>query len=147
MRVRTYTQAGGAHEGATQVFIFAHDQANLFAATAAILDQQDLSVHEARVHTTGRAECFNSFMVLTDAGTPLTNEDAQRHLEATLRAVLAEPNAFPDVVRRRMQTSGATVLYTSTWDALATIAGESWVILRLDCFERPRVPSQIRFSY
>ena len=25
----------------------------------------------------------------------LTNEDAQRHLEATLRAVLAEPNAFP----------------------------------------------------
>ena len=84
VRVRTYTQAGGAHEGATQVFIFAHDQANLFAATAAILDQQDLSVHEARVHTTGRAECFNSFMVLTDAGTPLTNEDAQRHLEATL---------------------------------------------------------------
>ena len=102
VRVRTYTQAGGAHEGATQVFIFAHDQANLFAATAAILDQQDLSVHEARVHTTGRAECYNSFMVLTDAGTPLTNEDAQRHLEATLRAVLAEPNAFPDVVRRRI---------------------------------------------
>ena len=29
VRVRTYTQAGGAHEGATQVFIFAHDQANL----------------------------------------------------------------------------------------------------------------------
>ncbi|NBQ11598.1 MAG: hypothetical protein EBU29_05955 [Gammaproteobacteria bacterium] len=41
-------------------------------------------------------------MVLTDAGTPLTNEGAQRHLEETLRKVLAKPNAFPDVVRRRI---------------------------------------------
>lgn len=102
VRVRTYLRDAGGFEGATQVFIFANDQPNLFAATAAILDQQDLSVQEARVHTTGSAQCFNSFMVLTEAGTPLTDEAAQAHLAATLRTVLAEPNTFPDVVRRRI---------------------------------------------
>ena len=32
-------------------------------------------------------------------------------------------------------------------DPFATIAGGFRVVLHLECFERPRVPSQIRFSY
>ena len=37
--------------------------------------------------------------------------------------MLAQTFVYPlDVVRRRMQTSGATAAYSGTWDALSTIA-------------------------
>lgn len=92
-----------AHEGATQVFIYSRDHPNLFAATVAALDQLNLSVFDARIHTSAQNLCFNTLMVLDELGNAVgDNPDQVAIIQATLTEVLREPEEFPAIVKRRI---------------------------------------------
>jgi len=96
-------------EGATEIFIYAHDQPNLFAVTTQVLDQLGLSIQGARIHTTSNGHCFNSFMVLDESGMPIANDPERK---ATIRdqlvrqlgsGDLALPSARRRIPRRLQQ--------------------------------------------
>lgn len=99
---RPWTGLVEGHEGATQIFLYTRDHPNLFAATVSALDHLNLSVQDARIHTSARDLCFNTYMVLDDAGRPVDDPAALAHIEEELRRVLVDPDRFPDVVRRRV---------------------------------------------
>ena len=101
--VRDRTGQVEAHEGATQIFIFTRDHPNLFAATVAALDQLDLSVFAASIHTSREDLCFNTLMVLDENDRPVGDDPAKiRRIRETLTRVLGQPDQFPVIVKRRL---------------------------------------------
>ncbi|HSG91277.1 MAG TPA: [protein-PII] uridylyltransferase [Pseudomonadales bacterium] len=101
--VRDVTGQVPGHEGATQIFVYTNDHPNLFAATVAALDQLDLSVQDARIHTSAHDLCFNTYMVLDQAGRPVGDDEATvRRIREVLVGVLHQPDQFPDIVKRRI---------------------------------------------
>ena len=90
-------------EGATQIFLYTQDQANLFAATVAALDQLGLSIHGARIHTSESGLCFNTYLVLDENGLPL-GENAARfaQIRDTLANAVSDASSFPGVLHRRV---------------------------------------------
>lgn len=92
----------GHNEGATEIVLFTHDQPNLFAASVAALNQLDLSVHDANIHTADNGLCLNTYVVLDDDGDPLARDGRARgRIGDTLRAALKDPATFPSAVKRR----------------------------------------------
>jgi len=92
----------GPNEGATEIVLYTHDQPNLFAASVAALNQLELSVHDANIHTADNGLCLNTYVVLNDDGSPLSREAGQRaRILETLREELKDPADYPSVVKRR----------------------------------------------
>ncbi|MFU8815939.1 MAG: [protein-PII] uridylyltransferase [Pseudomonadales bacterium] len=92
-----------SNEGATEIVLYTHDQPSLFAASVAALDQLDLSVYDANIHTATNGLCLNTYVVLDDDGSPLSREGGRREeVRQRLTRELADPADYPGVVRRRM---------------------------------------------
>ena len=81
--IRPVTARGG-----TEIFIYTHDRANLFARTTALLDQMRLSIMDARVMTTNDHMAVNSFQVLDLDGNPVNDTDRMEEIRAALVADL-----------------------------------------------------------
>ena len=92
----------GANEGATEMVLYTHDQPSLFAASVAALDQLDLSVYDANIHTAANGLCLNTYVVLDHDGSPLSREGGRREqVHARLARELANPADYPSVLKRR----------------------------------------------
>ena len=71
--VRNMTgQAPGG--GATEIFVYAHDKSNLFAASVIALDRLRLSVYDANIRTSDDGLCFNTYVVLDENRQPLRGD-------------------------------------------------------------------------
>ncbi|MFW6041381.1 MAG: [protein-PII] uridylyltransferase [Guyparkeria sp.] len=92
----------GPNEGATEIVLYTHDQPNLFAASVAALNQQELSVHDANIHTAANGLALNTYVVLDDEGNPLSRDRRQRDaIRRALEAELHDPAEYPSIVKRR----------------------------------------------
>lgn len=90
-------------EGATEIFIYSPDIQNLFAATVAAMDQLHLNIQDARIIVTESGEVLNTYTVLSDDNTPLTeNPDHLQHIKQRLIEELDDPNDYPDIIQRRV---------------------------------------------
>ncbi len=68
----------------------------------AALNQLELSVHDANIHTATNGLCLNTYVVLNDDGSPLSREAGQRaRILETLHQELKDPADYPSVVKRR----------------------------------------------
>ncbi|MFC3284346.1 [protein-PII] uridylyltransferase [Litchfieldella rifensis] len=87
-------------EGGTKVFIHTRSVDDLFAATAAAMEQLGLSIHDARIATSSNDWTLNTFIVLDDDGDPIRDkarlDDIRRHLEEELD----DPDDYPQIVTR-----------------------------------------------
>ena len=89
-------------EGGTAVFIYAKDSSNLFAATAAALDQQNLSIHDARIITSTGGFSLDTFIVLESNGSPIGDNPGRiERLCNRLSKILSNPDSFQDIIHRR----------------------------------------------
>ena len=94
---------GLAQEGGTEVFLYTRNQRNLFAASVAALDQLNLSIQDARIHTSSGGLCFNTYIVLGADGRPIGNDPAFiDHIRETLAKELRHADAYPQIVSRRV---------------------------------------------
>ncbi|PIE24989.1 MAG: [protein-PII] uridylyltransferase [Neptuniibacter caesariensis] len=92
-----------AFEGATEIFIYSQDIKNLFAATVAAMDQLHLNIQDARIIVTDSGEVLNTYTVLSDDNTPLSeNPDQLRNIKARLMEELDDPNDYPEIIQRRV---------------------------------------------
>ncbi|WP_346795793.1 [protein-PII] uridylyltransferase [Halomonas sp. Bachu 37] len=87
-------------EGGTKVFIHTRSVDDLFAATAAAMEQLGLSIHDARIATSNNDWTLNTFIVLDDQGQairdPARIEEMHRHLVEELD----DPDDYPQIVTR-----------------------------------------------
>lgn len=95
--IRPVTARGG-----TEIFIYAQDQANLFARTTALLDQMGLSIMDARVMTTDDRMAVDSYQVLDQNGQPVDDPNRLDEIRQALTAVLREQAGGGLQVARRL---------------------------------------------
>ena len=91
-----------AAEGTTQIFIYTKDLPNLFAASVATLDQQHVSILDARIITASNFYSLDTYIVLDENNTPITDEARLDALKQELIHALSQPDLFPNIVHKRM---------------------------------------------
>ncbi|MBB3330588.1 [protein-PII] uridylyltransferase [Halomonas campaniensis] len=87
-------------EGGTKVFIHTRSVDDLFAATAAALDQLGLSIHDARIATSSNDWTLNTFIVLDDQGQAIRDPARLEEINAHLVEELDDPDDYPQIVTR-----------------------------------------------
>ncbi len=97
--LREGNRLGGG--GGTSLFIYTRDQANLFAATAAALDQLHLDIHDARILTSVSNFSMDTYIVLEENGQGVA-DDPERiaQIQTTLFEALRNPDEYPRLVQR-----------------------------------------------
>ncbi len=130
-------------EGATEIFIYTYDRANLFAATTQALDQLGLSVQGARVHSTSTGRCFNSFTVLDESGLPIGNDPVRKTaIQAQLweRLSAKQLNVEPvnRLIPRRLQQ-----FKISTQAEYLPLKDASYTALQVTTADRPGLLARI----
>ena len=90
-------------EGGTQIFVYTPDTANLFAATAAALDQLGLTILDARIITSADGFTLDTYIVLDENNVPIgDNPKRIEMIRKSLTETLSKPDHFPDLLQRRM---------------------------------------------
>ncbi len=86
----------------TQIFIYAPAEAQLFSGICALLEQLDLSVHDARIYNARDGMSLDTFFVLDSSGQPIS-EDSQRLrvIAEKLTEGLSASEDYPTIVARR----------------------------------------------
>lgn len=88
------------NQGTTELFVYHLEHENLFAAIAAVLDSQALSIHDAQILATRDGYVMDTFVVLQDDGEPLTDIRRIETLKQQLHDVLRQRQQAPNTQRR-----------------------------------------------
>ncbi|HBQ06606.1 MAG TPA: hypothetical protein DD676_08415, partial [Halomonas sp.] len=78
-------------EGGTKVFIHTRSVDDLFAATAAAMEQLGLSIHDARIATSHNDWTLNTFIVLDSHGQPIRDAERIEEMRSHLVEELDDP--------------------------------------------------------
>lgn len=89
--------------GATQIFIYTLNRNHLFASSAAAMEKLGLSIQDARIFTSSKNYCMNTYTVLENDNQPV-KASAQRHEQiiALLEEYLSEPTKHLKVTDKRI---------------------------------------------
>lgn len=86
----------------TQIFIRALSKNNIFAAATSALDQLQLNIQDARIHSSISGYTMDTFYVLDQRGLPLNNDPVQhKKVISRLLKELALSDRYSDIIKRR----------------------------------------------
>ncbi|PTQ89717.1 [protein-PII] uridylyltransferase [Agitococcus lubricus] len=89
-------------QGATQIFVYTKDLPNLFAASVATLDQQHLTVLDARIITATSKFSLDTYIVLDEQNTPISDQYRLESIRQSLVKALSHPEQFPTIAQKRL---------------------------------------------
>ncbi|GAA3911121.1 [protein-PII] uridylyltransferase [Halomonas cibimaris] len=92
--------ADGMETGGTQVFIHTRSVDDLFAATAAAMEQLGLSIHDARIATSHNDWTLNTFIVLDNQHQAIRDSERIEEMRRHLVEELDDPDDYPRIVTR-----------------------------------------------
>ncbi|AMD02031.1 [protein-PII] uridylyltransferase [Halomonas chromatireducens] len=87
-------------DGGTKVFIHTRSVDDLFAATAAAMEQLGLSIHDARIATSSNDWTLNTFIVLDSRGESIRDAERIEAIRRHLVEELDDPEDYPQIVTR-----------------------------------------------
>jgi [protein-PII] uridylyltransferase len=122
---------------ATQIFVHAPDRQNIFAIIAAVLDQLQLNIQDARLHTTNDNCAFDVFYILDDENRPIGTDSNLCALVADLlKQAIMDPSAVKfDIARRTSRQLKNFTLKTQT--SLSNDAETNTTVLEVITPDRP----------
>ncbi len=130
-------------EGATEIFIYSKDIKNLFAATVAAMDQLHLNIQDARIILTDSGEVLNTYTVLSDDNTPLSeNPDHMSQIKQRLIDELDDPDDYPEIIQRRVPRQ-MKLFATPTQANLSNDAISQETVLEVITPDRPGLLARI----
>lgn len=126
-------------EGATHIFIYTINRNYLFAASAAAMEQLGLNIHDARIFTSSKNYCMNTYSVLQSDGTPI-GENPRRiaEIKTLLSNYLQEPSAHLRVAQKRRSRKLQHFGQQIETD-LINKPGQQWSTLEINCIDKPGI--------
>ncbi|MDP2127673.1 MAG: [protein-PII] uridylyltransferase [Pseudohongiella sp.] len=130
-------------DGATHIFIYTVNRHHLFASSAAAMEQLGLNIQDARIFTSSKNYCMNTYAVLETDGTPI-GENPQRinQIKKLLCEYLAEPSAHLRLAKKRrsrkLQHFGQQVE-----TAVINKHDQPWSTLEVNCIDKPGILAAI----
>ena len=126
-------------EGATEIFLYTRDKANLFAAAAIAIGRLRLSICEANIRTVPDGRCFNTYVVLDENRQPVRGDRAPlvRRLAQAVAAPRIGKVARQRLPRRHKQLSRPTEAQLSAGN------GDAFSTLRVLTADRPGLLARI----
>lgn len=130
-------------DGATHIFIYTINRHHLFASSAAAMEQLGLNIQDARIFTSSKNYCMNTYSVLETDGTPIgDNPQRIRQIKKLLCEYLAEPSAHLRLTKKRrsrkLQHFGQQVE-----TAVINKQDQPWSTLEVNCIDKPGILAAI----
>ena len=132
-RVAVEAQAGS---GTTAILMYAPHQRHSFARATAALDQLGLNVVDARITPVGDGYSLDTYHVLEEDGSMITDPERLAEIEYALRSALRRPAAAPLAVSRRAPRQ-LRVFRTPTQIAISVDEHNARSVLELVAGDRP----------
>jgi [protein-PII] uridylyltransferase len=95
--VRYHPEAGG-----TQILTYTPDRDGLFVDLTAGIDRMNLSIWDARIHTTRYGFALDTFVVLDHLGQPISEPRQLERIQAVMREQLLDPQPGRDIHRAQL---------------------------------------------
>jgi [protein-PII] uridylyltransferase len=128
--------------GATLVLVYTHGRRHSFARATAALDQQGLSIQDARITPTADGGSLDAYLVLEDTGQPITDRERMAGIERQLARALAERHAQPPAVTRRVPRQ-VRLFTTPTQVSFSTDPDQGRTLVEVVAGDRPGLLSEI----
>jgi [protein-PII] uridylyltransferase len=125
-----------SERGTTAVMIYAPHRRHGFARATAVLDQLGLNILEARITPVGNGFSLDSYHVLEDDGSPVSDADRRTEIEQALWRSLQRPEEAPLAVSRRA-TRQMRVFKTATQISISVDERNHRSVLELTAGDRP----------
>ncbi|MDG2141100.1 MAG: [protein-PII] uridylyltransferase [Gammaproteobacteria bacterium] len=126
-------------EGATQIFIYARNADYLFARCTAALEILNLNIQEARIFTSSRDYCLDTFTVLERSGLPVRNNTKrEKEIISLLQEHLTLGNK-PVILPKFRRTRKEKYFARSVNVELINPVNKSYSILEINCPDQPGV--------
>ncbi len=125
-----------SERGTTAVMIYAPHRRHGFARATAVLDQLGLTIVDANITPVGNGFSLDSYHVLEEDGSPITNAERRNEIEQALWRSLQRPEEAPLAVSRRA-TRQMRVFKTPTQIAISVDERNRRSVLELTAGDRP----------
>jgi [protein-PII] uridylyltransferase len=124
-------------DAATQIFVRARYNSQLFAILASVMEQLDLSIQDARLYQSGTGFALYTFFVLDASGKPI-NDDAPRleHIRLAISRQLREGEGLPEIMRKRTPRQ-MRLFSTPTVTSMFTDTSKNQTVLEVITPDRP----------
>ena len=128
---------------ATQIFVYTHDEGNLFPIIAAVMDRLRLNIQDARLQATSDNRTFHVFYVLDDNDRPIgTNHRLCKKIISSLSDGISNPSSVKmDVNRRTSRQLKSLTIKTSV--SLRNDMQTGTTVLRVITPDRPGLLAHI----
>ncbi|AMX02216.1 [protein-PII] uridylyltransferase [Microbulbifer thermotolerans] len=141
--VLTRNSGPGEHDGATEVFVYTPDRANVFAAVVTGLDMLNLNIHDARLYSSASGYTLDTFYVLDESGQPLLDEPRRlEQIRNTLQRELALVEDYSKVIQRRTPRR-LKMFELESRAQLSTDPGNHYSTLEITSADRPGLLARI----
>jgi [protein-PII] uridylyltransferase len=124
------------------VLVCTHGRHHSFARATAALDQQGLSIQDARITPTADGGSLDTYLVLEDTGQPITDRERMAGIERHLRHALSEHNAQAPAVARRVPRQ-VRMFTTPTQVSFSADADKGRTLVEVVAGDRPGLLSEI----
>jgi [protein-PII] uridylyltransferase len=128
--------------GATVVLVYTHRRRHSFARATAALDQQGLSIQDARITPTADGGSLDAYLVLEDTGHPITDRERMAGIERQLMRALAERHSQAPAVTRRVPRQ-VRMFTTPTQVDFSADPDQGRTLVEVVAGDRPGLLSQI----
>ncbi len=125
-----------SERGTTAVMIYAPHRRHGFARATAVLDQLGLNILDARITPVGNGFSLDSYHVLEEDGSPITDSERRSEVERALWRSLQRPEEAPLAVSRRA-TRQMRVFKTATQITISVDERNRRSVLELIAGDRP----------
>jgi [protein-PII] uridylyltransferase len=125
-----------SERGTTAVMIYAPHRRHGFARATAVLDQLGLNILDASITPVGNGFSLDSYHVLEEDGSPITEAERRSEIERALWGSLQRPDEAPLAVSRRAPRQ-MRVFKTPTQISLSVDARNARSVLELIAGDRP----------
>ncbi len=131
------------NEGGTQIFIYTVNRNHLFASTASAMEKLGLNIMDARIFTSAKNYCMNTFTVLESDGTAVSNDPARRRqIISLIDEYLQDPSQHLKASTKRIDRK-LKHFSRHVETEIINADDKPWTTLEISCIDQPGILASI----